>query len=236
MKTLKLIVALALVGGVAFVVLEWMAANRSAAALKQTIEAQNKIVDSADEDKRNRDDDLQKALAQINALKRQVKTSEGAVRGLNQVLTLPQPITFEPGGGQASSNLQAHDTNADRGKIHDGSRAAASAAPAAALAWLGASSERPGNVATIPTADLIPLYDYAQNCRACALRLESARHDALDDANKIRALEAERDAAVNTSRGGNFKHRLKNAVGWFALGAGSALVVSAEAPKHRRIK
>ncbi len=209
MKTLKLLVALSLIGGVAFVVLEWIAANRGAAVLKQTIAAQNKIVEAADADKRKRDTDLQKALAQIDALKRQVKTSAGAVRGLNQVLTLPQPITFEPD-------------------------VPTSAASATTPASEGANLDRPPNVATIPRADLVPLYDYAQNCRACALQLDNARQNAIDDAKKIRALEAERDDAVKSSRGGSLKHRLKIAVEWFALGAGSGLVVSAVAPRHNR--
>jgi len=230
MKILKFLVALGVIGIVALVVFEWAAANRGAAVLKQTIAAQDKILGSANADKNKNASDLQKALAQIELLKRQVKTPAQAVRGLNQVLPLAQPIIFEPDEGPAenSLNLKAQGDDPRSGKIHNDSSERTTAMPQ------GADLHHSQNVSAIPAADLVPLYDYAQDCRACAVRLESARRDALDNATAIRALEAERDAAVKASRGGNFAHRLKVAAIWFSVGAGTGLVLASTASQHHR--
>jgi hypothetical protein len=75
--------------------------------------------------------------------------------------------------------------------------------------------------AQIPAADLKPLYDFVQDCRACQAQLASAKLDAADNAAKISALTRERDAAITAAKGGTFWQRLRRNVLWFAVGAAS---------------
>ena len=83
--------------------------------------------------------------------------------------------------------------------------------------------------AVIPTADLPPLYDYVQDCRACQLRLAAAQQNATDDAAKIAALTRERDAALTAAKGGSFWLRLKRNAHWLAIGAAVGSVASSTA-------
>lgn len=79
--------------------------------------------------------------------------------------------------------------------------------------------------ALLPSADLKPLYNYVQTCRACELRLSEAQLRATDDAAKIAAITRERDAALRAAKGGTLWRRLKRDFVWFAIGAGSGAVV-----------
>jgi hypothetical protein len=90
------------------------------------------------------------------------------------------------------------------------------------------------NAATSPSsaADLAPLYNYVQDCRACQLQLTAAKQNASDDAAKIRSLTLERDAAVTTAKGGRFWLRLKRNAHWLAIGTAAGAVTSAAALCH----
>ncbi|HXX20808.1 MAG TPA: hypothetical protein VEJ46_15495 [Candidatus Acidoferrum sp.] len=73
--------------------------------------------------------------------------------------------------------------------------------------------------AQIPAADLKPLFDYVQDCRACQAELAAAQKNSADDAAKIAALTRERDAAITAAKGGSFLRRLRRNALWFAIGA-----------------
>jgi len=73
--------------------------------------------------------------------------------------------------------------------------------------------------AQIPAADLKPLFDYVQDCRACQAELAAAQKKSADDAAKIAALTRERDAAITAAKGGSFLRRLRRNALWFAIGA-----------------
>jgi hypothetical protein len=73
--------------------------------------------------------------------------------------------------------------------------------------------------AEIPTADLKPLYNYIQDCRACQTKLAAANQNAADDAKKIAALTQERNAAITAAKGGTFWRRLQRNATWLAAGA-----------------
>jgi hypothetical protein len=73
--------------------------------------------------------------------------------------------------------------------------------------------------ARIPAADLKPLYNYIQDCRACQTKLVAANQNAADDAKKIASLTRERNAAITAAKGGSFWHRLRRNVTWLATGA-----------------
>jgi hypothetical protein len=79
----------------------------------------------------------------------------------------------------------------------------------------------------LPGADLIPLYRYTLDCQTCSVELAAANANAVEDQKKIAALEAERDAALKVSRNGNFRHRIREAATWFAIGASVGFTLTA---------
>jgi hypothetical protein len=81
------------------------------------------------------------------------------------------------------------------------------------------AAAEPQSTAEIPAADLAPLYNYVQDCRACQLQLTAAKQNASDDAAKIDALTLERDAAITATKGGPLWLRLKRNAHWLAIGA-----------------
>lgn len=81
--------------------------------------------------------------------------------------------------------------------------------------------------AEIPSADLKPLYDYIQDCRACDAQLAVAKQNASDDASKIAALTRERNAALTAEKGGSFWRRLRRNVLWLSVGAALGVAASA---------
>lgn len=88
----------------------------------------------------------------------------------------------------------------------------------------------PDAVASIPHADLKPLYDYVQDCRACQSALSTAQTDLADERAKEAALVTERNAAVKAAKGGTTWLRMKRAAKWLAIGA--ALGATASAAIH----
>ena len=108
----------------------------------------------------------------------------------------------------------------------------ANPAPSRSNAAGSASSAAPQSTAEIPAADLAPLYNYVQDCRACQLELTAAKQNASDDAAKIRALTRERDAAITATKGGPFWLRLKRNAHWLAIGAAVGAITSAAALCH----
>ena len=229
MKSLKLLLVLAAIVSISIVVYAWVDARRDEQSLKETIATQNKALDAANADKRQNDSDLQKALAQINSLKRRVKTPSAAVQGLNQSLPLPAPIAFVPVGETRATPLDGAST----GNRSGGSRPGSGPISQIPDGHAGAKTSPPGSSAILPAVDLVPLYQYTQNCRACSVELDSARANALDNQKKIAALTAQRDAAVKTSRGGSVVRRIKQCAIWFAVGAGVGYALSTRASHGR---
>jgi hypothetical protein len=83
-------------------------------------------------------------------------------------------------------------------------------------------------IITVPQADLQPLFDQLEGCRACQEQLATAQQDLNDERAKVSALMIERDAAVKVARGGGFWTRFRAGVKWFAIGgAMGALAASA---------
>lgn len=74
--------------------------------------------------------------------------------------------------------------------------------------------------ATLPAADIAPLFQFAANCKECEEKLQAATADRADDAIKIAGLTKERDAAVVAFKGGSKWTRIKKAAKWVAVGVG----------------
>lgn len=94
-----------------------------------------------------------------------------------------------------------------------------------------AAEPMPPASAIVPQADLKPLYDSLQDCRACQAQLSAAQADVADGRAQIAALTAERDAAVKAARGGGFWSRTRRAAKWFLIGAAAGAFAAAAA--HR---
>jgi len=143
----------------------------------------------------------------------------------------------EPGETSPSSpNTQSENDAYQQGtaaSLPAPNSSAANPAPSRSNAPASASSgAAPQSSAEIPAADLAPLYNYVQDCRACQLQLTAAKQNADDDDAKIRALTRERDAAVTAAKGGPIWLRLKRNAHWLAIGAAIGAVSSAAVLCH----
>jgi hypothetical protein len=199
----------------------WLASRDEQQRLASTLANQKQLLDAADARERSRESALDATLAQVEQLKRATQTPAQILRDLPKYLPLPQPITLAPGAtGPANAAAQ------------QGIDASAKSANPSKLA-ASASSAR-GNLpsaptAQMPTADLKPLYDYIQDCRACQAQLAAAKQDHADDATKIAALTSERDAAITAAKGGTFWRRLRRNAIWFGVGAAVGAAAGAAA-------
>lgn len=194
--TLRVAGILAVIALVAFLVFEERGWRQERARLKDEIAAAQKLVQGADARQKQRDLELGDTLRQIAQKKASVRTPQQIVRELPLDLPLPVPI-----------QLPAAVTGD-----------AAPTSPGAS----GASTAQP--MASLPVADLKPLYDFVQDCKSCQAERETARRDLTDERAKSAALAHERDAALKLARGGSFWQRTGRAAKWFGLGvlAGAA--------------
>jgi hypothetical protein len=199
-----LLAAVAILLAGAFAFRSWLEAHDDRTHMQATISAQQQLIAAADQRERQRAADLQATLSEIASLKRQVQTPQQIVRELPQYLPLPQPIELAP-----PSNAAAGQATALPGKSGTPSPSGSDSSTAAP----------PAPVAQIPTADLKPLFDFVQDCRACKVQLDAARADLKDEQSKSAALARERDAAVKAVKGGGIWTRLKRNAKWLAIGA-----------------
>jgi len=222
----------------------WLDSRDEQQRLQSTLTAQKKVVDAADARESARNATLADALAQIAALKRSVQTPEQIVGDLAKYLPLPQPITLSPPPEMTSAHTPSPRSPSEQGTrlpLTDGIEAKKLAPadprsptsppsgaianrmedslPDALSAATSSCNATAGCSAQIPTADLKPLDDYVQNCRACQAELAVAKQNSLDDAAKIAALTDERNAAVTAAKGGTFWRRLRRNAVWFGVGA-----------------
>ena len=202
----------------------WLASRDEQQRLTSTLAAEKQLLDAADTRARARQSALDDTLAQIEKLKRATQTPAEIVRDLPKYLSLPQPITLASAAANPSTAAARQGTGASSASAAipptpppsqgSGPRPSNSALPAP-----DASEPPTAPAAQIPSADLKPLYDYVQDCRACQAQLAAAKQNASDDATKISALTRERDAAITASKGGTFWRRLRRNAIWFGVGA-----------------
>ena len=183
-------------GGIGF--RSWLEERDARVQMSATIASQNSIIAAAEKREQDRAQQLADTLKQIADLKATVQTPQQVIREIPQYLPpLPQPLsTIAPGnsGSVAASAAQG-----------------VASAPAKA-----------GEVTTpdvrVPSADLKPLFDFVQDCRASQAQLAAAQQDAQDQRTKNDALTKERDAAVKTAKGGSLWARSVRAAKWVAVG------------------
>jgi hypothetical protein len=235
---------LLLLAGLAFHA--WLSSRDDQLRLQATLATQKQLLDAADARERDRATSLNATLAQIAALKRTTQTPEQILLDLPKYLSLPQPITLTPSstpaiakkGTAASALSTAPVAPPTSGTAQQGSAPCPEGSPQSGCSTpdtkASVNPRTPANptaqdlpdspTAQIPAADLKPLYDFVQDCRACQAQLASAKLDAADNVTKITALTRERDAAITAAKGGTFWLRLRRNVLWFAVGAGGGAV------------
>lgn len=200
-------VALAIAGTTVAGVLgfrSWLEARDDRMRLAATLASQSSIIAAAEKREQDRATELAATLKQIEELKRSVQTPQQVVRAIPQYLPpLPEPLeTLPPTNGSAPA------PNVPSGKAFG----------------LPDTPARPGEVLSpdlrVPAADLKPLFDFVQDCRACQAKLTAALQDAQDERTKSAALARERDAAVKAAKGGSTWTRAMRAAKWLAVGFG----------------
>lgn len=208
----------------------WLASRDEQQRLASTLAAQKQLLDAADTRERTRQSALDDTLAQIENLKRATQSPAEILRDLPKYLSLPQPITLAPAASLGVAPAKQGIGASAKGAVPPEPRAAEEPRDLPGPAEGSANTVPPSRApsthdlpsappAQIPSADLKPLYDYVQDCRACQVELAAARQNATDDAAKIAALTQERDAAVTAAKGGTLWRRLRRDAEWFAVGA-----------------
>jgi hypothetical protein len=191
---------------IAFLVHGWRSARHDSEKLAATLTVQDATIRQANEREKQRDVKLGAALASIQSQTRAVHTAQQAAKHLPEALLtlpLPVPIPIEPPPAP-SDPARADDSRGDSRQT----------------------------TLSVPQADLLPLYNDIQDCRASKLEADSLQQDLSDEKARSAALLRERNAAQAAARGGTPGVRLKRATKWFAVGivAGAAL---ASANRHR---
>ena len=191
------------------VLVAWRADRRDRTQLAAELASAKQALAQADARQHERDAQLVQTLAALAAEKRNVTTPSQIVRDLPQQIPLPEPITlqFPSDAPNASRNLAP---------VADKQTAQASSSTA---------KDTPVQ-ATLPTADLKPLYDFAIDCKACQAKLTAAQRDLADEQAKATILTKERDAAVRTAKGGSALRRMARAAKWLAIGVAFGAVAS----------
>lgn len=187
----------------------WLEERDDRMRMEATLASQGSIMAAAQKREQGRGQELADTLKQIAELKRTVETPQQVIREIPQFLPqLPQPIVpivpTGPPGPAASSGGTAPGVPAKAGEA--------------------ASPD-----VRVPAADLKPLFNLVQDCRACQASLSSAQQDLKDERAKSAALTKERDAAVKAAKGGGAWQRTVRAAKWLAVGFAVGYVVHATA-------
>jgi|SRR5579862_5117741 len=215
----------------------WLSSRDEQQRLQSTLAAQKQVLDAADTREQTRQSTLNAALAKIEKLKRATQTPQQILRDLPQYLPLPQPITLAPPPAdtypQQGTALPTKPATA-RAAQPAPSQPDTSPLPTAPQPSVPCNpTNAVGNCSVqMPAADLKPLYDFAQTCRECQLRLTAAQQDHADDLTKLNALTRQRDAALTAAKGGTFWRRLRRNALWFVVGAGIG-AAAAHVASHR---
>jgi hypothetical protein len=226
--TLKILVVSVLLAIAAFGFRSWLESHDDHLQLVATLDAQKQLISAAGAREQNRAAELKDTLAQIAALKRTAQTPRQIAAALQQFIPLPKPIGFTTTTPNTADQRGTSNPDTEKGTLpsEKGSSSETVRSPYGQNPQQSNSSRSPsqvvndGLVAQLPSADLKPLYDFVQDCRACQAQLTSARADLADEQIKSAALIKERNAALTAAKGGSFWKRLKRNAKWFALGAG----------------
>jgi len=186
--------------------LAWRDAKQQQAVLQAELKTTQQTLAEATARQASRDAVLNTLVTQLNRQKAKIQTPAQVIAALPQVLPLPQTITLDP--GKAGRNSQV-------------TQSAPSTTPKNAP-----DPPKPAAAATLPAADLKPLYDFAVDCKVCQAQLAAAQADLKDEQAKEQALSRERDDALHAAKGGSVLRRVARAAKWFAIGAAAGALAA----------
>jgi hypothetical protein len=205
----------------------WQADRRDRAALAAQLAAAQKTIADATASQHNRDTLLNQTLAQINDQKQATLTTAQILNSLQAAMSLPSPITQKTNSSPttlpASLSASATSQQSSSSATNLSSQLPNNPTPKPA--------QSPQTDATLPAADLKPLYDFALDCKACQAKLTASQSDLADEKTKTAALIKERDAALTAAKGGSTLRRIARAAKWFAIGAAAGAVAALAAAK-----
>jgi hypothetical protein len=178
---------------------EWRSSRRDANSLKSQLARVEQSVQQATANQQQRDKQLDATLAQLEALKLAGKSPQDIQKKLPSVLPLPKPLVTSAGRGSELPTRHAIQNE---------------------------NSPAAPQTTTIPPEDLKPLYDFAVDCKACQAKLAAVSADLADEKTKTQAISRERDAALQTERGGSLRQRIKRSAKWFLVGVAVGAVAA----------
>jgi len=244
--TLRLAFALLFALALALLLFSWRESRADRARLESALAAQQQLISASQSRERDTAAQLKSTLAQISALKRQVRSPQQILRSLPDDLPLPAPITLAPATEQGTdrplspSDFSSASSSRPSEISSPQSPGASSSLPSeisnlkSLLPRLHSAGNSPSApAAEIPAADLKPLYDFVLDCRACQAQLSAARADLADEQARSAALARERNAAVTAAKGGSLWRRLQRNAKW--LGIGIVLGAVGNAAASRRL-
>ena len=195
---IKLAVVVVVVVLAAGVFVAWRDARKEQVALQAELKTTQQALAEAAARQATRDAAVTDLVAGLKKKEAAVQKPAQVVAALPDVITLPSPITIEPGRASAQKRASASDGPPDtiQPKVN------------------------------FPAADLKPLYDFAADCKACQAKLGAAQADLADEKVKSQALSRERDDALRAAKGGSVLRRIARAAKWFAIGAAAGAIAA----------
>jgi hypothetical protein len=225
----------------------WSEARQAREQLQSTLATDKQLLAQLDASERERASNLKDSLEAIAAIKREVNTPSQILRALPLYLPLPQPLTVvdtsqahphnssvptevavNSNSGAGDRTTSAPQANPKRDEAKTIQNSAADPNPKKEQTLPQQLPDAPP--VEMPQADLKPLFDFVQDCRACKARLAAAQASLKDEQSRSATLTQERDAAVKAARGGSFWARLKHAATWFAIGVAAGAVATHRLP------
>jgi hypothetical protein len=206
----------------------WRADRRDRAQLTADLATANQALAQANTRQHARDAQLRQALAAIDAQKASATKTVQILRQLPKTIPLPAPVMLQ---AQSPSTKTAKPPCASGLPGCGRPEGLESTSPTTSVVGNNAS-DKPASAqqATIPVADLKPLYDFALDCQACQAKLNTAQADLADEKAKTAALTRERDAAVRIAKGGSIFRRIEHAAKWFLIGAAAGAIAAKAHP------
>ena len=188
----------------ASVFVAWRDARKEQAALQAELKTTQAALAEATTRQASRDAAVNELVAGLKKKQATVQKPAQVVVALPGVISLPVPITLEPGPERPASESGPCTGSKTGSNVPDGVQPKVN----------------------FPAADLKPLYDFAAECKACQARLGAAQADLADEKVKSQALGRERDDALRAAKGGSVLRRIARAAKWFALGAAAGAIAA----------
>jgi hypothetical protein len=176
----------------------WRDARQQQAVLQAELKTTQQALAEATARQASRDATVTDLVSSLKKKQEAVQKPSQVLAALPDILTLPVPITLNP--GTAPGQTQHGAPNGPPDKIQP--------------------------KVNFPAADLKPLYDFAVDCKACQAKLGAAQADLADEKVKTQALGRERGDAPRAAKGGSMLRRIARAAKWFAIGAAAGAIAA----------